>query len=171
MAFPDAFASPRLSFERLTQGHFAEMRRFQGDPVVMRYIGGVRSEEQTVAYLERNLRHWDDHGFGVWVLREAGRPEMAGIGVLRHLLVDGEDEVETGYGFFPALWGKGYATEVAVTCLAHGFQHTGLDSIVAATHPDNRDSQHVLRKVGMEYEKEFVLDGNPTSLFRIRRPR
>jgi RimJ/RimL family protein N-acetyltransferase len=169
MPFPDAFATERLSFERLTAGHLPELRRFQTNADVMRYIGGVRSPEQTAAYFERNLRHWDEHGFGVWVVRESGRSEMAGIGVLRHLLVEGEDEVETGYGFYPELWGRGYAMEVAVTCLDHGFRSIGLGSIVAVTHPDNRASQHVLRKVGMAYERDFDLDGDRASLFRVRR--
>ena len=88
---------------------------------------------------------------------------MAGIGVLRHLLVEGEDEVETGYGFYPELWGRGYAMEVAIACLERGFGQVGLGSIVAVTHPDNRASQHVLRKVGMVYERKF-----PT--LTVRRP-
>ncbi len=169
MSALEAFATARLTFERLTAGHTTEMRRFQTDPDVMRYIGGVRTPEQTTAYFDRNLRHWDQHGYGVWVLRELGRSEMAGIGVLRHLLVEGENEVETGYGFYPELWGKGYAMEVAAACLDHGFRSVGLDSIVAVTHPDNRASQHVLRKSGMSYERDFDLDGERASLFRIRR--
>jgi RimJ/RimL family protein N-acetyltransferase len=169
MPFPDAFATERLSFERLTAGHLRELRQFQTNAEVMRYIGGVRSPEQTAAYFERNLRHWDEHGFGVWVVREIGQSDMAGIGVLRHLLVEGEDEVETGYGFYPALWGRGYAMEVATACLEHGFQRFGLASIVAVTHPDNSASQRVLRKAGMTYERDFDLDGARSSLFRIAR--
>jgi len=169
MAFPDSFTTERLSFERLATRHIPELRRFQSNPDVMRYIGGIRTPEQTGAYFERNLRHWDEHGFGVWVIRETGRSDMAGIGVLRHLLVEGEDEVETGYGFYPDLWGRGYATEVATACLEHGFRRIGLDSIVAVTHPANRASQDVLRKVGMTYERDFDLDGTMSSLFRTRR--
>jgi RimJ/RimL family protein N-acetyltransferase len=168
MPFPDAFGTARLTFERLTAGHLPEMRRFQTDPAAMQYIGGVRTPEQTAAYFERNLRHWDEYGFGIWVLREAGREEMAGVGVLRHLLVEGVDEVETGYGFFPEYWGRGLATEVAVACLDHGFNRVGLDSIVAVTHPDNRASHHVLRKVGMAYERDFDHEGERSSLFRTR---
>jgi RimJ/RimL family protein N-acetyltransferase len=169
MTFPDAFATARLTFERLTAGHTTEMRRFQTDPDVMRYIGGVRTPEQTTAYFDRNLRHWDQYGYGVWVLRELGRSEMAGIGVLRHLLVERQDEVETGYGFYPGLWGRGYASEVAAACLDLGFRRVGLDSIVAVTHPDNSASQRVLRKAGMTYERDFDLDGARSSLFRIAR--
>jgi RimJ/RimL family protein N-acetyltransferase len=165
----DAFATARLTFERLTAAHLPEMRRFQGHPDVMKYIGGVRTPEQTGAYLERNLRHWEEYGYGVWILREAGRSGMAGVGVLRHLLVDGQDEVETGYGFFPEYWGRGLATEVAVACLERGFGRVGLDSIVAVTDPENSASHHVLQKIGMAYERDFDNDGGRASLFRIRR--
>jgi len=170
MPFQDAFATARLTFERLTEGHRAEMRRFQADPDVMRYIGGVRSPAQTAAYFERNLRHWDQYGYGVWVLRERDRGDMAGVGVLRHLLVEGEDEVEIGYGFFPQYWGRGLATEVARACVARGFDHAGLDSLVAVADPGNSASHHVLRKAGMEYERDFDHDeGERQSLFRLHR--
>jgi RimJ/RimL family protein N-acetyltransferase len=167
----DAFATARLTFERLTEGHRTELRRFQTDPDVMRHIGGIRTPEQTEAYVERNLRHWEQYGYGIWVLREQGRSEMAGVGVLRHLLVDGQDEVETGYGFFPEYWGRGLATEVAVACLERGFDRVELDSIVAVTDPGNSASHHVLRKVGMAYERDFDNDGGRASLFRIHRRR
>ena len=42
------------------------------DPAVMAQLGGVRDEAQTAAYLARNLQHWADYGFGLWILRERG---------------------------------------------------------------------------------------------------
>jgi len=169
MAFPDSWSSERLAFERLTLAHRAEIRRFQTDPEVMHYIGGVRTEEGTDAYFAKNLSAWDRHQRGTWVVREHGRPEMVGVGVLRDLVVEGVPEVETGYGFFPRYWGKGYATEIARACLARGFGTLGLESIVAVTHPDNAASHHVLRKAGMTLEREFLQDGDRASLFRIHR--
>jgi RimJ/RimL family protein N-acetyltransferase len=168
MPFPDSFSTARLAAERLTPEHLPEVRRMHRDAAVMAQLGGVRDDAQTTAYLARNLQHWADHGFGLWILRDAGGGEPVGRAVLRHLLVDGVDEVEVGYAFYPAFWGRGLATEVATACLALGRRELGLATIVAVTSPDNRPSRHVLEKVGLVYERDFTHEGAPAALFRTR---
>ena len=98
MPFPDSFSTARLQAERLTSNHLPELSRMHRDPAVMAQLGGVRDEAQTAAYLARNLQHWTDYGFGLWILREVVGADPIGRAVLRHLLVDGVDEVEVGYG-------------------------------------------------------------------------
>src|SRR5262249_51803750 len=72
--------------------------------------------------------------------------------VLRHLDVEGTDEVEIGYAFYPEYWGRGLATEIAAACLAHG-RRLGVPSLVAIINPENHASQRVLTKVGLAYER------------------
>jgi RimJ/RimL family protein N-acetyltransferase len=162
------FSTARLSAERLTQDHLPEVQRMHRNAAVMAQLGGVRDDAQTVAYLARNLQHWVDYGFGLWILRDIGGGEPIGRAVLRHLLVDGVDEVEVGYAFYPAFWGRGLATEVATACLELGRRELHLTTIVAVTSPENRSSQHVLRKVGLVYERDFMNEGALCSLFRTR---
>ncbi len=171
MAFPDSFTTGRLQAERLTADHLSEIRRMHGDAAVMAHLGGVRDDEQTAAYLARNLRHWADYGFGLWILHDMNGGPPIGRAVLRHLLVDGVDEVEVGYAFYPAFWGRGLATEVATACLALGREMLHLTTIVAVTSPANAASQHVLRKAGLEYERDFMHEGIASSLFRTRSER
>lgn len=162
------FSTARLSAERLTQDHLPEIRRMHRDAAVMAQLGGLRDEAQTAAYLARNLQHWADYGFGLWILREAGGGEPVGRAVLRHLLVDGVDEIEVGYAFYPAFWGRGLATEVATACLELGRRKLGLTTIVAVTSPENLTSRHVLEKVGLVYERDFMHEAALSSLFRTR---
>jgi RimJ/RimL family protein N-acetyltransferase len=162
------FSTTRLSAERLTADHLPEVQRMHRDTTVMAHLGGVRDDAQTATYLARNLKHWDDYGFGLWILRELGGGEPVGRAVLRHLLVDGVDEVEVGYAFYPPFWGRGLATEVATACLELGRRTLGLTTIVAVTSPDNLASQHVLEKVGLVYERDFMHEGARSSLFRTR---
>jgi len=163
-----AFTTPRLAAERLTQGHLPEIRRMHRDAAVMAQLGGVRDDAQTDAYLAKNLKHWDDYGYGLWILRDVGGGEPVGRAVLRHLLVDGVDEVEVGYAFYPSHWGRGLATEVATACLELGRRALGLTTIVAVTSPQNLASRHVLEKVGLVYEREFTHEGAQAALFRTR---
>nr|WP_243707240.1 GNAT family N-acetyltransferase [Micromonospora sp. KC606] len=44
---------------------------------------------------------------------------------------------------------RGYATEAALTVLAHGFDTLGLSEILAVTTATNLRSQAVMRRIGM----------------------
>jgi RimJ/RimL family protein N-acetyltransferase len=136
------------------------------DHQFMAYLGGIRDEAGTDRYLSSNLAHWAQHGFGLWMLRDRETGGMIGRAVLRHLLVDGIDEVETGYGFMPEFWGRGLATEITGACLRVGRQRLGLNSIVGITLPANTASQRVMVKAGLAYEREIVHDGLRHLLFR-----
>ncbi|HTR21082.1 MAG TPA: GNAT family N-acetyltransferase [Gemmatimonadales bacterium] len=162
----DAFTTARLRAERLTPEHLSEIRRMHRDPAVMRHLGGVRDDAETAVYLARNLQHWADYGFGLWILRERGGGEPIGRAVLRHLLVDAVDEIEVGYAFYQPFWGQGLATEVTLACLALGRRELTRTSFVAVTRPSNLASQRVLQKAGLAYEREVIHGGEPHCLFR-----
>jgi len=166
MPFPDSFSTARLHAERLTAGHLAELRGMDRDPQFMALLGGPRDEVATAAYLARNLAHWTDYGFGLWILRDARDHRVAGRAVLRHLQLDGSDEVELGYGFYPEFWGRGLATEIATTLLHFGRDELRLPTVVAITRPANLASQRVLTKVGLVYEREVSHEGIPHLVFR-----
>lgn len=165
---PERFETPRLLAERLQPEHFDEIHRMHQDPVQMELLGGVRDESQTAAYLERNLRHWADHGFGIWLLRDRAG-QVAGRGMLRHVWLADRDEVEVGYSLHPAYWGQGLASEIAAACLDHG--HRALRrSIVALTLPANLRSQRVLTRIGMTLEQLLEYEGQEHALFRSTGP-
>lgn len=168
----DAFATPRLRAERLTASHWPDLRRMDQNQPFMASLGGVRDEAGTEAYMERNLAHWAAHGFGLWMLRDPATAALIGRAVLRHLEVEGVDEVEVGYGFLPEFWGHGLATEVARACVRLGLDRLGLRSVVAVTLPTNAASQRVMLKAGLVYQREIALTGVRQLLFRTEpRPR
>jgi len=168
LAFPDSFSTPRLTAERLRTHHFPDVLRMHADARQMAPLGGVRDEAETREYVERNLDHWDQHGFGLWILREAEDGPVIGRALLRYLSVNGKDEVEVGYSFHPEYWGKGYATEIATTLVRLGIELMGFETIVAITMRDNDASKRVLMKAGLEPAGEMLHAGEPHSLFRRR---
>ena len=134
----------------------------------MTHLGGVKDAAWTAGYLDRNLRHWELHGFGIWILRERDGADVIGRAVLRHLPVDDADEIEVGYAFFPAYWGQGLATEVTAACLRLARERLRLSQIVAITAPANVASQRVLIKNGLTYERDLMHENSLWSLFRLR---
>ena len=135
------------------------------DARYMALLGGPRSESQTREYLTRNLKHWDENNSGLWILRDADGA-IAGRCVLRHLDVEGTDEVELGYGLHTRYWGRGLATEVAKELLRLGRTKLARETLVAVTRPENLGSQRVLVKTGLAVEREIKYDGVPHLLFR-----
>ena len=57
----------RLRAERVTAAHWPDLRRMDENEQFMARLGGVRDTAGTVAYLEMNVKHWADHGFGMWM--------------------------------------------------------------------------------------------------------
>jgi [ribosomal protein S5]-alanine N-acetyltransferase len=62
-------------------------------------------------------------------------------------------EVSLMWKVLPALWGNGYATEVAKALIAVLFKQGNLRRVVATTEHENLASQRVMVKAGMRAEK------------------
>ncbi len=135
---------------------------------VMATLGGVRSADQTRAMLDAWIAHWDEHGFGLWVARDSASGAFAGRGGVKHVVVGGRPEIEVAYGFLPAFWGRGFATELAHESVRVGFDVLGLEELVCFTLVTNRASQRVMEKVGFRFERELEHAGLPHRLSRLR---
>jgi RimJ/RimL family protein N-acetyltransferase len=134
----------------------------------MAEVGGVRDPAQTAAYLSRNLVHWRELGFGVWMLRSRDDGEFVGRALLRGLVLEGLDEVEVGYAFTPRVWGQGLATEIGEALVALAKSELRLDSLVGVTTLANHSSQRVLEKLGLRREREVIYKDTPCHVYRIR---
>lgn len=163
---PESFETARLRAERLVPEHLAELRRMHADKAVMAHLGGLRDERATLDYLRINLRHWEEHGFGLYIVHERDGVEPIGRGLLRTLRVDAVDEIEVGYAFYEPFWRRGFATEITAGCIDVGRQYLSRDAFVALTSEHNRGSQRVLLKSGFHYERRFVHGGSEHLLFR-----
>lgn len=166
MPFPIEFSTERLRAERLLPEHAEEIHRMHLDPVQMAHLGGVRTPAQSAEYMDKNLRHWETYGFGTWILREPESGEVVGRAVLRHLQIEGQDEIEVGYGFYPRWWGRGLAQEITRACLGYARYDLGARTVVALTDPLNTRSHRVLIQSGFRLEREIDQDGGHHCLFR-----
>src|SRR6476661_552417 len=163
---PTTFALRRLFAERLTAAHLPLLRRMDNNAQMMASLGGVRSDAESKAYLARNLAHWEEHGFGIWILRDPMTGQVFGRAGLRHLSVEATPEVELAYALLPEFWGRGLATDAARACVTIGREWLGLPSVVGLTTPDNLASQRVLLKASLAPEREVVHGGRAHILFR-----
>ena len=145
---PPALVSARLLVRPYTPGDVEEMHAvLLGDERAMALVGGALDLDQARASIEQSIA-WaarDGLGFGPVVERASGR--IVGEAGLVPFGGHGPD-VELGYAFAPAYWGRGYASEIGRRLLDEAFGPLGLQRVVAVTKEENAGSRAVLRKLG-----------------------
>lgn len=149
------------------------LRRFRPDDVdfvfdtysrwdVQRFIGRVpRLMADRAEAIERVDRYaaWDEEEpKGIWLIADRKSGERFGTALLKDLPASGpadplqpSGETEIGWHLHPDAWGRGIASEAAQRVLEYAFE-TGLDRVLAVTHPENTASQAVARRIGMRDE-------------------
>lgn len=138
-------------------------------PEVSRYMGG--SEMQNAEALDKRIDRYIDagerFGFGVGalVLKETG--ELIGTAGLIPLETTGE--IEVGYSLAQHFWGMGFGFEAAMGWLDFGFEHSGLERIVAIAHPDNIGSRRIMEKCGMSYQYTAAHYGHECVFYVVSR--
>ena len=162
----DRFQTERLIAERLEERHFDLIRLMHQNEKVMALLGGTRRDNQTMEYMERNLTHWAEHGYGIWILRDRATEQFVGRGGLRRTLLDGTPEVEVAYGLMPEFWNRGLATEFTTAIARIASENLGLFDIVSYTLPENIASRRVMEKTGFLYERDILHNGTPHVLYR-----
>jgi RimJ/RimL family protein N-acetyltransferase len=144
--------------------------RLNADPDVMRWIAPHRplTPAESGELLERLIRHWDEHGFGLWALvpREPGAGVIGFAGLaIPSFLPAVLPTVEVGWRLAPAWWGRGLATEAARASIAHGFERLGLQSVVSLIDERNTRSLRLARRLGMRPGKDRL---HPVTRRRLR---
>ncbi|HSQ64658.1 MAG TPA: GNAT family N-acetyltransferase [Polyangiaceae bacterium] len=157
----------RLHLRPVAAGDLDPIAALGADERVMAPLGGPMSREKCEAWLERNLAHWHDHGYGrFFVTRETDFVGLVGLsrydfdaGIL--------PGVEIAWRLVFAHWGKGYATEAARAAIHDGATRVGIDDVIAVTTPGNTRSRRVMERLGMvlssseTFEHPRVPEGDP----------
>ena len=137
----------RLWLRELTWDDFEEVHAMNNDPEMMRFMGGVRPDQELLkTWLQKNFFDYYQQfpGLGVWpaVLKETG--EFLGWCGLKHQGFNPKNEIEIGYRVKKKFWRKGFASEMANGVLQYGLNDYGLSEISAVAQPKNFCSRKVL---------------------------
>ena len=159
----------RLLMRPPTRDDLPALIRMRSDAEVSRYLGGpaMATPEALSKRLDFYVGCVPSHGFAMGPLLHKDTGELIGWGGLQPLEETGE--IEVGYSFAKAHWGRGYATEMAAAWLRYGFEQAGLARIVAVAVPENMASRHVMEKLGMKYEKNAPHYGGDCVFYGITR--
>lgn len=140
----------RLSLREMTKDDFPALCKILQDAEVMYAYEHAFSDDEVVAWLDKNLTRYEKDGFGLWavVLKETG--EMIGQCGLTLQNADDKEVLEVGYLFQKAFWHKGYATEAAIACKNYAFQVLGAKEVYSIIRDNNFASQNVAKRNGMK---------------------
>lgn len=142
----------RLHLRPWHEDDFPELVRLYSDPEVMRYIsrGQPLTQDRVRGILDKQLRHWREHGFGPWIAEDKATGAWLGeLGLNELPDWPDADKIEVGWELFPSWWGRGLATEGARAALRFGFRDHHLARIISVTIPDNVPSRRVMDKIGL----------------------
>lgn len=170
----------RLRLRAWRRADRAPFAALNADPRVMAHFPGTLERASSDALAERIQGHLAERGFGLWAVEVLGGPAFVGFVGLSVPRFESHFTpcVEIGWRLAAEQWGKGYATEAARACLAHGFGVLGLEEIVSFTVTGNARSRAVMERLNMvrrpdeDFDHPSLPAGHPLRrhvLYRLKR--
>ena len=163
--------SPRISLRPFEVSDLDEMQAVMGNPDVMRFsISGPKSKTETEDFIERCRALYDEFGFGLLAVVYKEENRVIGYCGLLRQEIDGRMELEIGYRLHPSYWGRGIATEAAVMIRDWAFANLDREKLISISEPENAASIAVAKKVGMNFEREFLFKGHLSAhIYSVRK--
>ena len=150
----------RLILRRFTLEDAESALAMNSDPEVTRYLPmekAITLESIRESIKKNTLADYEKHGFGrmAVTLKETG--EFIGFNGLKYEKDFGG--VDIGFRFLREHWGKGYATESAIPFIKIAFDVLDQPTIWGGAMPENTGSINVLTKLGLNYRKDLIIEG------------
>ena len=177
MAYPQLVQTPRLILRRWRDDDAAAIRSIWSDPAVLAALRPdetTQADEISAASHRRHVRHWETHGFGLWlaVLRDDAQDTPIGwIGAWHPDFVPSLDgEIEIAWTLRRECWTRGLATEGARIAVATAFEHRSPDRLISLIAPGNTRSAAVATRLGMTHASDtLTADGLGLRVFALAR--
>lgn len=139
----------RLQLREMNLSDMEALSSILQDERVMYAYNGKFNDEETAAWMRKQLRRYKEFGFGLWgvFLKQTG--EMIGQCGITMQEYRATQIPEIGYLFAYGHWHNGYAVEAATACREYGFNTLHFDALYSIIRDTNIASQHVALRNGM----------------------
>jgi RimJ/RimL family protein N-acetyltransferase len=157
---PVILTTERIVLRPWKDSDYAPFYVMSSDPIVSEYLPPFPDQKACNAFVDRLRSDFSARGWGFWALEQKEGGDFMGMAGMHEPGPEfgvGRPCVEIGWRLAPFFWGKGLATEAAREVLRFAFEELQLDEIVSFTAVGNIRSVHVMKRLGMELEKEFDL--------------
>lgn len=140
-----------------------------GHPEVMRFYPKTLTRDESQAWIERQVKRYQDHGHGLWLALDRNNDTPVGQVGLAIQPVDDAFEPEIGYLLHHPYWHRGLATEAAAAVRDYAFNTLHKPYIICLIRTVNLPSQRVAQRIGMKPWKTTTFKGYEHIVFRIDR--
>ncbi len=122
-----------------------------GDPATNRYnpAGPDANVAASVRRLAGWMAEWKSRGLGYWIAHDRDEHRLVGFGGLTFATWRDREVLNLYYRLAPAMWGKGYATELGKHAVALASNHSPTVPIVARTRPENTSAAACAVRCGL----------------------
>jgi RimJ/RimL family protein N-acetyltransferase len=172
-----AVETERLRLRTWNEADKAEFVRTTNRPAVMRWLGGVQTEQWMASAFDRIDGYHRDFGHTLWVVERKSDDVLLGFCGLKRVNSPGAScpgDFEIGWRLREDAWGQGFAKEAAIASLDLAFGRFGAPHVVALTVTGNAASQGLMKRLGMRRladldfnDSRFGPELNPSIVFRI----
>ncbi|MCR5529275.1 MAG: GNAT family N-acetyltransferase [Saccharofermentans sp.] len=160
----------RLFLREMNMDDFDALYKVLADKEIMKHYPYTFDDTKVREWIERNIKRYEDFGFGLWAvcLKETG--EMIGDCGLTLQNIDGEMLPEIGYHIRADQQKKGYAREAAAAVRDWAFANTDYPALYSYCKYTNVPSYKTAESIGMHMDKEYPDEANEiTHVSVIRR--
>ncbi len=163
--------TPRLMLRSMQSADLDGLLLIFTDPKVMASFGGeLFTREQMQRWLDRNLRHQAELGYGLFSIIDKQTGLLIGDCGLEQMEVEGGQAAELGYDLRSDYWRQGLATEAAVAVRDYAFNVLKLPRLISLIRIGNLASKRVAEKVGMTLAAEISRYGIRYWEYAMQRP-
>lgn len=175
MSYPELIQTDRLTLRRLTDADAEAYAAVWSEPAVWEALRSAADANPGLAAersLSKHVRHWDEHGFGLWAVVPQDESELVGwVGAwYPDFVPDVLGEIEIGWTLRAPFQGKGYATEAARHAIASTFEHQDKERVISMIAPANDASAAVAGRLGMTHAYDAQTEvGDTLRIFELPR--
>jgi len=164
----------RLFIRELISTDIDDMLTLHSDPEVHRYLGNktITNKEELIKIINVIRQQYVDFGVGRWAMINKKTNKFMGWTGLEFVIKETnkhKNYYDLGYRLMKEFWGQGFATESAFASLEYGFNNLNLTTIYAIADIQNKGSNKILQKIGLQLIETFQLEKTKHNWYKIEK--
>lgn len=162
----------RLRFRKLDKQDFTDWKIIFEDRQVVKMFGMEEyetTEECCEKWFEWTFNRYENDLGGHNVLVDKITKNLIGQTGLLVREIENNFEIEVAYSILPNYRKRGFAKEAAQKCINLAFENNFHNRLISLIHEENINSQNVVEKLGMTYEKDIVYNEKKFRLYQINK--
>lgn len=149
--------SDRLIIRSFRLDDIPDYHRIVSDPRVTRFLrnSSPHSYEEAEQYVQKTIEEERRTGIARYAVERKDEGKLIGFCGF----ADIDEQIDFGWRYESACWGRGYGTEAALAVLNYGVSVLRLKRIVAGTAVENVASLRIIEKLGFDGPEYFEIQG------------